>query len=149
MSKVKSKPRKAIPATNIATYREGEYLFGINPLGEVFRNNEDVFGSVNIGNLCRELGLKPGRNPPPEAVAYEFERMAHAALNYKEYAFYKKVSELQTLNNDRFWVHGGIRGKKESVVLVTEFRNFSDQKEFFVRFHSARGRSGCRNPTYS
>jgi hypothetical protein len=121
------------------------YCFGVNPLGEVFINGEYVLGSVNISR-CAVESLSPKdykewsafkqndrhdelEKKVQKACDYEFERQLHEQLNVFEYGLAKQINELQSVDDGRWRVYGGMSGNSvhdavACINLVTEFRNF-------------------------
>jgi hypothetical protein len=126
------------------------YCFGLNALGEVFRNDEYILGSVEVSTCAREVlsdaelqqwskfndrskRWQALNARVQQAVDHEFERQARTELTAPEYDLYAEIVRLQKVDNGRWRVYGGMKGKNQlaaaknpSINLVTEFKEFTD-----------------------
>ena len=123
------------------------YHFGLNSLGEVFRNEEYLLGSVNVGDAVKEFGtdaeyskFRKQRLPRERENALcemAFDADARKHLTPQEYLVYKQIIALQSVDDGRWRVYGGLLGNHntgevvERITLVTEFCDFVDQEDFW------------------
>jgi len=115
--------------------------FGINPLGEVFINDEYAMGDVNVCDCARRIlsvdeystwSNEYQQHPDLEAkveaeIAHEFEREARNCMNSVQYALYKQITDLQVVDDGRWRIYGGqVEGQEPEINLVTEVLEFCD-----------------------
>lgn len=107
----------------------------INPLGEVFLDDNCIIGSINIHDLAVKLGKK---DVSKKDINAEFDSQAREYLNDQQYNLYKFVSKLQDLNNSRFRIYcTSSKNFLPVIKMVTEFMNFVDQKEYWKELKKA------------
>lgn len=115
--------------TKAARAKKERPRFVINALGECYRGDECVVGSVNVATLKAQLGIK--REPTKAEVDAEFERMARESMTRKEYAAWKLWGELNGLTRDLFRIYTGVDSKgKQWANISTEFIYFLSDRQY-------------------
>jgi hypothetical protein len=89
----------------------------INPLGETYKGNDYLFGSIDLRELAMRLGKKDAGKVSNKEIAAEFRRLARESLTKTELDFYNKVCNLQSVMTSRWRVWG----RKPIIWLETEF----------------------------
>jgi len=138
--------------------------FGVNPLGEVYINEEYAMGSVNVcdcakrilsvdeySQWCGHYQEHPDLEAKVEAeIAHEFEREARNCMNSAQYALYKQITDLQVVDDGRWRVYGGqVRSDEPEINLVTEFIGFCDQEDFWKNLYATAKEIGAEVSTMS
>ncbi len=111
---------------------EHKCYFWVNALGEFGRrkgppssaSDEYLGGSCNVSEAVRRHG-----RTREEAVAKEFESQMSEQLSPAEYALTKRTLDLQSRNDGRFRIYGGMSDEHRYILLVTEFCGFTDGRE--------------------
>ena len=136
----------------------------INSLGEAFKRSGEGFeelgaGCVNVGHVAKQV-LTPKQYAVwstfkgDEAKAldkyvgamsqHEFLRQAWSGMSLPVFDFYKRVTDLQVMNDGRFRVWGRKTGltfkAPEYIWLVTEFMGFVDDEDFWSRLNAVAKR---------
>src|SRR5438874_7272331 len=98
--------------------RKGGYTFGVNPLGEIFRDDEFLpCSSINLTDLERRLG----RAASDKDFRKEFRRLEKLVLTPNELAVTRKIGGFQNLCDGDCRVYGGIMDDRTVIQLCVEF----------------------------
>jgi len=130
------------------------YVFGVNPEGEVMRNGDLLVSCVNVCDCAREAlseddyeaWVEHGEDRDAledrvqDAVDHEFARQLRTELTINEFKLQDEIGKLQAVNDGRWRVYGGMKGKDEhdalkhaSINLVTEVYQYTDDKNASCR----------------
>lgn len=116
-----------------------EYPLVVTALGEVLQNDAEIAGSVDLSQLDRELG-RPHTQSDVDAW---FVKTVEAAVP-EHLAFVQRVWQMQSVNNSRFRIYGGVFSDGPLVKLVTEFAGWVDDEAFWaLLYRTAMRLGGC------
>lgn len=101
----------------------------MNSLGEFYRGDDCLCSSINLAELSERLGKPVGYEPTEAEIEEEFDRRAREVLNAGELQLYRRVAALQrVISNSRFRVYGRRERRRNSVILVSEFRDLVENR---------------------
>src|SRR5881296_3421174 len=104
--------------------RKEGYTFGVNPLGEIFRNDDYLpCSSVNMVDLEHRLG----RAVSDKDIRKEFRRLGKLVLAPDELALARKISGFQNLCDADCRVYGGILDDRTVIQLYSACCRSIDQ----------------------
>jgi hypothetical protein len=156
----------------MASERETYYRFVVTAIGELVRctdpeENKDRWlgGGVNIGSLAAEV-LTPEdydvfaqfdrenakwravNRYVQQCVDHQFYVDAYEDLSLAEFDFYCDICELQRVNCGRFRIWGEMHADNLDAAghfawLVTEFRWWVDDKEYWPQLDDLAGKCSC------